>query len=470
MNSTSVPQVISQRMRKENLPSLCINAFLNQYNKLLAGDDSMIRENSIQPASKVSDLENLPDNSAQGKALLNQAIMLKLNGGLGTGMGLKKAKSLLTAKQNQSFLELIIKQVISQRQQFDSDLPLVFMNSFSTETDTLDVLHQYPDIMNGQKNIPLSFLQNKVPKILADTLQPSEWPQDPSKTWCPPGHGDIYTALQTSGILDKLLEQGIKYAFISNSDNLGASLDLSILGYFAEQDASFMMEVADRTEADKKGGHLAESLSGGLLLREAAQCHEDDVDEFQDISKYRYFNTNNLWIRLDRLKQHLSEHNGIVDLPLIQNKKTLDPRNAESPHVIQLETAMGSAISLFADSIALRIPKKRFAPIKTTNELLGLWSNAFILDEHNLVISNPARTLGFIVINLDKKYYKNVDDLVERFPYGAPDLLDCSKLTIKGDIHFGENVKIIGHVEIINDSEKPMMIESNTTLSEEVIA
>ncbi len=457
-------------MCDENLPALCIEVFLANYQKLHTDEDSLIRENCIQPVKTIPTLDTLPDYSEKGKSLLKEAVAIKLNGGLGTGMGLKKAKSLLTAKDDQTFLELIIKQVLSQRQHFASDLPLVFMNSFSTETDTLNVLHKYPEVFTGQKNIPLSFIQNKVPKILADNLQPAQWPEDSSKTWCPPGHGDIYTALQTSGILDTLLDQGIKYAFISNSDNLGGSLDLSILGYFAVQDASFMMEVADRTEADKKGGHLAETREGGLLLREAAQCHDDDISDFQNISKYRYFNTNNLWIRLDRLKQHLDEHHGIVDLPLIQNKKTLDPRESDSPQVIQLETAMGSAISLFEDAIALRIPKKRFAPIKTTNELLGLWSNAFVLDDNNLVISNPARDLGFIVIDLDKRYYKNIDDLSQRFPEGAPDMLECSKLVIQGDVKFGCDIKLIGHVEIINGSDQQMFIESGSTISEDVIA
>ena len=351
-------------MAKEKLPQLCIDVFLSQYQKMLAGEESVIREDKIRPITDLADLAALPDYSAIGETVLNQAVMLKLNGGLGTGMGLEKAKSLLVAKQGLSFLDIIIRQIISQRKKFNSALPLVFMNSFSTETDTKQVLDQFPELSQGQKGIPLTFIQNKVPKILTTNKEPAEWPQDPSKAWCPPGHGDIYTALQTSGILDQLLNQGIKYAFISNSDNLGANLDLSVLGYFADQDTSFMMEVADRTAADKKGGHLAQFANGELLLRESAQCHEEDSDSFQDISKYKYFNTNNLWIRLDRLKTLLDENKGILNLPLIQNKKTLDPRDAESPKVIQFETAMGAAISNFTDSIAIRIPKSRFFSYK----------------------------------------------------------------------------------------------------------
>ena len=461
----NIKEKITQTMLAEDLPQLCVDVFLSQYQKMTAGEESVIREKEVKAVSDVVDLESLADFSAKGESVLSQSVMLKLNGGLGTGMGLEKAKSLLKAKDGLSFLEIIVKQVLSQRKSFASDLPLVFMNSFSTETDTRAVLDQFPELLQGQKGVPLTFIQNKVPKIFADTKQPADWPNDPAKAWCPPGHGDIYTALQTSGVLDQLLKQEIKYAFISNSDNLGASLDLSVLGYFADQDASFMMEVADRTAADKKGGHLAESVNGGLLLRESAQCHADDVDNFQDISKYKFFNTNNLWIRLDRLKQYLDKNNGIVDLPLIQNKKTIDPRDPNSPEVIQMETAMGSAIANFSDSIALRIPKSRFAPIKTTNELLGLWSNAFILDEKSLIAINPNRQVGYIVVNLDNKYYKKTDDLQARFPEGIPDLLECEKLTISGDVKFGANVKLIGNVIINNDSDEQLLIESGTVLS-----
>src|SRR5438105_1204399 len=80
--------------------------------------------------------------------------------------------------------------------------------------------------------------------------------------WCPPGHGDIYTALVTSGMLDALLDAGYEHAFVSNSDNLGAVLDPRILAWFAAERIPFLMEVADRTEADRKGGHIAQRPGG----------------------------------------------------------------------------------------------------------------------------------------------------------------------------------------------------------------
>ncbi|MCH9698228.1 MAG: UTP--glucose-1-phosphate uridylyltransferase [Gammaproteobacteria bacterium] len=465
---SSIKTRITEIMAQEGLPNLCAAVFLAHYKKLLNNEQSVIRENLLRSASRVDNLEQLPDNSKTGLSVLGKTVSIKLNGGLGTGMGLEKAKSLLPAKNGLRFLDIIIRQILSQRHKIGCDLPLVFMNSFSTEQDTLAVLNDYPELQDGQKNIPLTFIQNKVPKILADSLEPAEWPADPAKTWCPPGHGDIYTALQTTGILQQLLDAGIRYAFISNSDNLGADIDLSVLGHFAEQDVSFMMEVADRTAADKKGGHLAETRDGQLILREVAQCHVEDEAFFQDINRYKYFNTNNLWLRLDRLQELLEKSNGIVDLPLIQNVKTVDPRDADSPKVIQLETAMGSAISCFGDSLALRIPKSRFAPIKTTGELLGLWSNAFILDQDYLIKISPDRKNGFIVISLDAKYYKKIDDLKARFPHGPPNLLDCQQLTIIGDVLFEANVTISGDVTISNQTSQQHVITKDTVIEQSI--
>ena len=111
-----------------------------------------------------------------------------------------------------------------------------------------------------------------------------------SNEWCPPGHGDLYAALSGSGWLDALLADGVKYAFVSNSDNLGAVLDAGLLRYFADSDKPFLMEATRRTEADKKGGHLAvRNADKQLLLREVAQCPEEDIDEFQNIDKHSLF-------------------------------------------------------------------------------------------------------------------------------------------------------------------------------------
>merc|ERR1719261_2279979 len=266
----------------------------------------------------------------------------------------------------------------------------MLMNSFSTSADTLKALKSYRGL--AARGLDLEFVQNKAPKVDASDLKPATWEKEPSHEWCPPGHGDLYPAMVGSGALEKLLQKGIKYMFVSNSDNLGATMDLKILAYFADSGAPFMMECADRTEADKKGGHLAKKKEGGgLTLRESAQCPKDDEAAFQDTGKYKYFNTNNLWVDLEKLKALFDANGGAIPLPVMLNDKTVDPRDKKSTKVIQLETAMGAAISCFEGAIALRIPRTRFAPVKTTNDLLALRSDAYVLTPDLRIELAPGR-------------------------------------------------------------------------------
>ncbi len=369
-------------------------------------------------------------------------------------MGLSQAKSLLTVKNGLSFLDIIARQAIQ------AQIPLVLMNSFTTRDDSLAALAAYPAL---QGQIPLDFLQHKAPKIIQADFSPVDWPQDPTLEWCPPGHGDIYTALVTSGMLEALLQAGYTYAFVSNADNLGAVMDLGILGHFVKNQLPFMMEVADRTAADKKGGHLAQRNSQ-LILRELAQCPAEEIEAFQDITRYKYFNTNNLWLNLPALKEVLTANNNILGLPMIRNAKTVDPRDSTTPPVYQLETAMGSAIAVFAGAQAIRVPRARFAPVKTNNDLLAVRSDAYHLTGDFRVTTNPTRTLDQLAINLDPTSYKLIADLEAPFPSGTPSMLECTRLSIMGDIKFGANVILKGGVQLVNKSGRQVEVEAGMVI------
>lgn len=447
----------AERMRAENLPDIVIRTFEHYYRQLARGSTGMIPEKFIQPVDELPASEDFPpEMAAAGRAALPHAILLKLNGGLGTSMGLARAKSLLPVKEGFDFLEIIARQVAG------SGVPLVLMDSFNTRDDSLAALEGKTAPQGG---IPLDFLQHKVPKILQENLAPAEWPRDPELEWCPPGHGDIYTALVTSGMLEKLLDGGYRYAFVSNSDNLGAVMDEGLLGYFASNDLPFLMEVAPRTEADKKGGHLAQLANGQLLLRESAQCPAEDMDSFQDIDRHRFFNTNNLWINLPALQAMLAEKDGILGLAMIRNAKTLDPRDRTSPPVYQLETAMGSALEVFPGSVAVVIPPSRFAPIKKTNDLLDVRSDNYVLTDDFQVVANPARELPRAAIDLDPRFFQFIDDFDARFPDGAPSLLECSRLVVRGDVRFGRDVVCRGEVELVNGTGAQVVIEDGAVLT-----
>ena len=431
------------KMRAEGLGDAAVESFARQYERLRDGETGTLAESEIDPVADLPDAEDLTESASA--ELLDQAVVIKLNGGLGTSMGMTRAKSLLEVKDGRSFLDLIAEQILDLRERSGARLPLILMNSFATQADSLAALERYDDLSAG---LPVDFVQNKVPKLRAEDLAPAEWPDDPALEWAPPGHGDLYTALVTSGMLEALLDGGYRYAFVSNSDNLGAVLDPRILAWLAERGAPFLMEVADRTSSDRKGGHLARRKSdGGLVLREIAQTPEEDVDAFQDTARHRYFNTNTLWVDLHALRDVLAG-SGVIDLPMIVNRKTVDPGDKASTPVIQLETAMGAAIGVFDGAAALRVPRSRFVPVKTTNDLLSLRSDAYVIGAGRAVHLAPERDGVPPFVDLDPDHYKLVADFDARFPAGAPSLVGCAALRVVGDVRFGADVVVRGEVTV----------------------
>ncbi|HTU06520.1 MAG TPA: UTP--glucose-1-phosphate uridylyltransferase, partial [Trebonia sp.] len=215
----------------------------------------LLPSEDLEPLADLPHLEELPEPSPdQARDVLDRLVIVKLNGGLGTSMGLSGPKSLLEVKPGASFLDVLARQVLSLRERHGARLPLVLMNSEVTRDPSLEALSRYDLSVPG---LPLDFLQGREPKIRADDYLPVQWPADPELEWCPPGHGDIYPALEESGMLDALLGAGLRYAFVSNSDNLGAIADVRIAAWVAAEQVPFALEAARGTPADRKGGHLA---------------------------------------------------------------------------------------------------------------------------------------------------------------------------------------------------------------------
>jgi len=458
------------KMTDEGVPPLVIELFRRYYENLLRGERGLLSKQDIAPLAEadIADMETLDGFTRQGARAIKEAVVIKLNGGLGTSMGLSRPKSLIEVKAGLCFLDIIARQIMSYRERSGVNIPLVLMNSFNTDEDSTQYLERYPAL--ALDDIPLSFRQHKFPKVLKENLSPGHWPSDPECEWNPPGHGDIYPALITSGMLDTLIGKGYTYAFISNSDNLGATMDGALLGYFASGNYPFMMEAADRTNADTKGGHLARlRRTGGLILREIAQCPEQEIDEFQDTHIYRFFNTNNIWVNLVSLKERLEAGIGGFALPMIVNPKRIDPRDDTSPEVYQIETAMGSSISIFENAAAIRVPRTRFSPVKKSQDLLALWSDCYVMTPDSRVVLNPARRFGPLRIDLDEGYYKRIDQLKERFIHGAPSLVDCESLSIKGNVYFGKGIAVKGNVTIANQSMRKAHIPDGTIITKDLL-
>jgi UTP--glucose-1-phosphate uridylyltransferase len=389
----------------------------------------------VQDLPRLEDLESdVPDE------LLDRVAIVKLNGGLGTSMGLSGPKSLIEVKPGWTFLDVIATQVLALRRRHAARMPLVLMDSSTTQKPTLDALSRFEDL---EADVPLDFLQSRVPRLWADSHEPVEWPDDPELEWAPPGHGDLYASLIGTGMLDALLEHGYDYLFVSNSDNLGAVLDPRILAWAVSEELPFVMEVVEGTEADRKGGHIARR-DGQLLLRESAQVPEGD-DSFTDFRRWRFYNTNNLWVHLPPLAER-----GAPKLPLIVNPKTVVPSDPSTPAVIQLESAMGAALTSIDGAAAVWVPRTRFAPVKTTNDLLVVRSDAYVLEEDDGRL-DPAPERGDArppVVDLDSRFYKNVKDFEARFPGGPPSLVAAERLVVKGDVTFGAGTVISGDAEV----------------------
>ena len=450
--------LFQNKMSAAGMGDAVIKAFRRNYEALLANETGMIPESAITPAKDILSFENLPKTAATDHSLLARTVVIKLNGGLGTGMGLQGPKSLLTVARGLNFLDLIVRQTMELRRRSGNSVRLLLMNSFSTSADTLAYLGKYrADGLADPEEVEL--MQNRVPKIDVRTMAPAHWPADPELEWCPPGHGDLYPALAGSGWLDRLLAEGVKYAFVSNSDNLGAVLDPVILAHFAASGSPFLMEVTRRTSSDSKGGHLAVRKSDGrLLLREVAQCPEEDLGFFQDIGLHRYFNTNNLWIRLDLLKSELSKNGGALPLPMIRNKKTVDPRDKGSTTVIQLETAMGAALECFEGAAAIEVSRNRFAPVKTTADLLALRSDAYEIRGDGQVALAALRNGIPPNISLSDDY--KLVDMLDRLD--TPGLIDCRSLTIRGPVRLESGVSVKGDVIIENTRPTEMILRAGT--------
>ena len=434
-----LPEFID-KMGKAGVPSVAINSFSYYYQQILSGDKGLLPEKEILPVdpSTVKKFDQLTDYRSSGQKSISKAVKIILNGGLGTSMGLMGPKSLLRVKNNYSFLDILLLQAEV------ANVKLVIMNSFTTHDTTQNVLKDL-----NLADLPLLFCQHMFPKVLRKNLAPAVCPENPDLEWNPPGHGDIFIAMNTSGILNQLLSNGFRYALITNVDNLGATLDESLLGLFADQNFPFMMEVAVRTPEDRKGGHLAYSKAGHFLLREIAQCPEKELPKFQDIQLHRFFNTNNIWINLEVLHKKIQDQ-GFLPLPLLLNPKTLDPRDKNSPPVFQIETAMGAAISMFPEAIPINVPAERFHPVKKCDDLLAIRSDCYYLDNEYRLKMNPKRGYGRIKIDLDPAYYTKIDQLDRRFPFGAPSLVNCRSLCVKGDVCFEEDVVIKGDATIEN--------------------
>ncbi|CAD5230239.1 unnamed protein product [Bursaphelenchus okinawaensis] len=399
--------------------------------------------------------DNLPEfdiNPAQ--EILKRVAVIKLNGGLGTTMGCSGPKSLIKIRDGLTFLEFAIRQNEILNKHYNSTVPLILMNSYRTEAETKVWLqeHKFEDKVK-------MFNQSRCPRIYADTLLPvpnSPGDKEDEGYGIPPGHGNVFAALNNTGLSDQLLSEGRDIIFVSNIDNTAATVDVKIASVIARDDVEYVMENTNKTQQDIKGGTLIQ-YEGTIKHLELPHVPHHKVDEFCSLNTFKTFNTNNIWVDLKAVKRMLET----MRLEVLPNKKKLSTGEA----VIQLESAIGGAIRNFELAKVVHVPRRRFLPVKKTQDLLVIMSNAFIVDKTGVLVLNPKRTIKTAPVVHLSTNYDAISTFFDHFD-AIPDLFECESLKVDGDVRFGKKIVVKGNVKVF--AKGKAKIEDDTVLEGDI--
>jgi len=444
-----------------------LNGFQKMFQRFLDEEEKEIKWNSISlpPPEMIEAYDAFQSEELwEARQLLDKLVVVKLNGGLGTSMGCTYPKSVITVRDEKTFLDLQVQHIENLNNRYGCRIPLVLMNSFNTHEDTKKVIRKYMHL-----NVPLHcFQQSQYPRLFKESLRcvPTSIGDSETGSWYPPGHGDMYQAFYNSGLMEKFIAEGKEYIFVSNIDNLGATVDLSILNHLLSQsdDAKFefVMEVTDKTKADVKGGTLIK-CKDKLRLLELAQVPKGHIEDFKSIKKFKIFNTNNLWVRLSAMQRLIKSDS--LHMEIIVNQKQLP----NGDKIIQLESAIGDAIKCFNRSIGINVPRSRFLPVKTCSDLFLIMSNLYTMTSNGTLAMTTQREFAVTPYVLLGNHFKNVAEFLARFA-NIPDVLELDHLTVAGDVTFGKNVVLKGTVIVLANHGESIDIPSGSVLENKIVS
>ncbi|KAF7701669.1 UTP--glucose-1-phosphate uridylyltransferase [Cucumispora dikerogammari] len=437
---------MTTELKSSSLSESNKNKFIEMFTRYISSK-KRIDWSKVNPINeKLTIYDDLVEtDSVCDKLNLSKLAVIKLNGGLGTTMGCKGPKSAINVKEDKSFLDLVVKQMEHLHKTSSVCVPLIFMNSFNTQKPTEKMLQKYQGIR--------TFTQSEFPRIIGSSLMPME---GPNSTY-PPGHGDLFISIYKSGILDQLLDEGKEILFVSNIDNLAATVDPKILNFVLENEHDFCMEVTNKTRADVKGGTLI-NYDGKIKLLELAEVPENCKSEFTSLRKFKIFNTNSIYINIRALKKKME--NGGLNLDIIENKKTV-----RGEMVIQLESAIGSAIKFFDKPAGIIVPRTRFLPVKSCSDLFALRSTLFEENNGTLTLSKLRGYQTLPLIKLLGEKFQKITTFEAIFK-SPPDLIELDHLTVTGEVLFGKNVVLKGTVIIIASKGSVIHIPDGSVLDD----
>ena len=443
-----------------------LNGFQRLFERFLDDEENkQIQWGNISPPPEdmIKSYETLNKPTTNIKEILDKLVVVKLNGGLYNVMGCTGPRCVITVRNEFTFLDMHVQQVEKLNNKYGCEIPIVLMNSFNNHEETQKVFRKYTHV-----NVPLyCFKQSQYPQIFKESFRtvPRSMSEEDKESWYPPGHGDFYQSFYNSGLLQKFIDDGKEYLFVSNIDNLGATIDLSILNYLlsqsCEQRSEFVMEVTDKTKADVIGGTLIK-YKEKLRLLEISQVPKDYVEDFKAVSKFRIFNTNNLWVQLPAIKNLVESH--MLCMEIITNNTQIN----NGDKIIELSTAIGAAVKCFNHSIGVNVPRSRFLPVKTCSDLLLVMSNLYNMSNGTLLMSSQRQfsTTPFVKLG---NYFKKVKEFLKRFD-GIPDIIDLDHLTVAGDVTFGRGIVLRGTVIIIANHGERIDIPSGTILENKIVS
>ena len=320
---------------------------------------------------------------ARGRGALDRAVVVKLNGGLGTSMGIPRQGADRGARR--ACLPRPHRPPGARAARAPRRAPAARAHGLLPHARRHAGGAGPPRGPRGRP--PARLPPAPEPKLRADDLEPVAWPEDPALEWCPPGHGDLYPALATSGMLDALRERGFRYAFLANADNLGAVLDPRILAWFAAERRAVPMEVV-RGHRGRPQGRPPRPAP----RRRPARPARDGADAGRGrrlVPRLRALALLQLEQPLGRPRTRWRRCSTSAaarsDLPLIVNRKTVDPRDPRAPRSSSSRRRWGRRCPCSTAPARCCVPRSRFAPVKTTDDLLVLRSDVYELAEDGRV-------------------------------------------------------------------------------------
>jgi UTP--glucose-1-phosphate uridylyltransferase len=294
----------------------------------------------------------------------SKVAVLVLNGGMATrfGGGAKGVVPVVDGHPRTSFLAVKLAEVEQRATESGASIPVVLMHSFATEAASRAHVDEI-DWAGLRKEDRYWFSQSIMPRVLPDGTPLATLPEaehfDDSTLYAAPGHGDTLGRLRSSGVLKTLRDRGIEHILISNVDNVGASLDPTVLGAHieaAQRGAAVSVEVVRRIAGDA-GGCIADLPGGRPAIIEGFR-----LPVGTDLADFPHFNTNTLWLVADQMDRPF-------DLTWFAVRKKIAWPGGGEREVVQFEQLIGQVTELVPSAFLDVDRDARFLPIKTREDL-----------------------------------------------------------------------------------------------------